>query len=163
MFTGVRSGRTIRAAIFRRGHFDAAAKAIGVPGLHPHELRHTAASLAIANGADIKVVQQMLGHASATMTLDTYGHLFDNRLNEVADALDAARTSQGVTSKDGPPEPPEGGPDEVITNSASITTHGLTWEKTDNDISAVAKSLPQADIIEHGRVSHQEHNPRSEA
>ena len=32
------------------------------PGFHPHELRHTAASLAIASGADVKVVQQMLGH-----------------------------------------------------------------------------------------------------
>ena len=63
----------------------------GFPGLHPHELRHTAASLAIANGADVKVVQQMLGHASATMTLDIYGHLFGNRLDEVADALDRAR------------------------------------------------------------------------
>ncbi|PZS19855.1 MAG: site-specific integrase, partial [Pseudonocardiales bacterium] len=40
------------------------------------------------------VVQQMLGHKSATMTLDLYGHLFDDRLDEVADALDrAARES----------------------------------------------------------------------
>jgi integrase len=37
---------------------------------------HTAASLAIASGADVKVMQQMLGHKSATMTLDQYGHLF---------------------------------------------------------------------------------------
>lgn len=59
--------------------------------LHPHELRHTAASLAIASGADVKVVQQMLGHKSATMTLDLYGHLFPDRLDVVADALDAAR------------------------------------------------------------------------
>jgi hypothetical protein len=64
--------------------------AIGVPNLHPHLLRHTAASLAIASGADVKVVQQMLGHASATMTLDTYGHLFDDRLDEVGEAMDAA-------------------------------------------------------------------------
>ena len=62
-----------------------------MPDLYPHELRHTAASLAIASGADVKVVQQMLGHGSATMTLDTYGHLFENRLDEVADAMDAAR------------------------------------------------------------------------
>ena len=33
----------------------------------------------------------MLGHASATMTLDTYGHLFDDRLDEVGDAMDRAR------------------------------------------------------------------------
>ncbi|MCU1417597.1 MAG: xerD, partial [Schumannella sp.] len=70
----------------------AASAAIGIPDLHPHQLRHTAASLAIASGADVKVVQQMLGHASATMTLDTYGHLFANRLDEVADAMDLART-----------------------------------------------------------------------
>ena len=91
VFTGVRRGGPLRAATFRRGHFDAAAKAIGLPGLHPHELRHTAASLAIANGADVKVVQQMLGHSSATMTMDTYGHLFESRLDEVGDALDRAR------------------------------------------------------------------------
>jgi len=81
----------MRATHFRSGHFDAAAKAIGQPGLHPHELRHTAANLAIASGADVKVVQQMLGHSSATMTLDTYGHLFENRLDEVGSALDLAR------------------------------------------------------------------------
>jgi hypothetical protein len=44
----------------------------------------------------VKVVQQMLGHASATMTMDTYGHLFENRLDEVADALDRARAQSEV-------------------------------------------------------------------
>lgn len=61
--------------------------------LHPHELRHTAASLAIASGADVKVVQRMLGHKSAAMTLDLYGHLFPDRLDVVADALDRDRTA----------------------------------------------------------------------
>ncbi|OLT25900.1 integrase [Nocardiopsis sp. CNR-923] len=61
-------------------------------GLTPHKLRHTAASLAIAAGADVKVVQAMLGHATATMTLDRYGHLFPDRLDEVAEAMDAARS-----------------------------------------------------------------------
>jgi Phage integrase family len=68
--------------------------------LVPHGLRHTAASLAIAAGADVKVVQQMLGHKSATMTLDLYGHLFDDRLDEVADALDrAAQSSEKSTAR----------------------------------------------------------------
>lgn len=49
--------------------------------------------MAIASGADIKIVQQMLGHKSAVMTLDQYGHLFGDRLDIVADAMDAARTS----------------------------------------------------------------------
>ena len=92
VFTGAR-GAVMRTGTFRRGALIKAAKSIGIPGFHPHELRHSAASLAIAAGADIKVVQQMLGHKSATMTLDQYGHLFGDRLDVVADALDAARTS----------------------------------------------------------------------
>lgn len=54
-------GGGLREPIFRRAAFDRAAEAIGKPGLHPHELRHTAASLAIAAGADVKVAQKMLG------------------------------------------------------------------------------------------------------
>jgi integrase len=87
-------GEPLRAGNFRRDVFTPATRRAGLDGLVPHGLRHTAASLAIAAGADVKVVQQMLGHKSATMTLDLYGHLFDDRLDEVADALDrAARTT----------------------------------------------------------------------
>jgi integrase len=62
------------------------------PGRVPHELRHTAASLAIRSGANIKVVQTMMGHASATMTRDLYGHLYDDDLDNVAKRLDTARS-----------------------------------------------------------------------
>ncbi|MCW4458791.1 site-specific integrase [Microbacterium sp. MPKO10] len=65
-----------------------------MPKVTPHDLRHTAASLAISAGANVKAVQRMLGHASAAMTLDTYTDLFDDDLDTVADALDAARTEQ---------------------------------------------------------------------
>jgi len=52
-----------------------------------------------ASGADVKVVQQMLGHASATMTLDLYGHLFDgDRLDEIADRMDELRTSRRLAA-----------------------------------------------------------------
>jgi hypothetical protein len=87
----------LRASNFRRDVFTPAAKRAGLAGLVPHELRHTAASLAIASGADVKVVQRMLGHKSATMTLDLYGHLFEDRLDEVADALDRAARAAGVS------------------------------------------------------------------
>ena len=50
----------------------------------PHDLRHTAASLAISAGANVKAVQRMLGHASASMTLDVYSDLFDDDLDAVA-------------------------------------------------------------------------------
>jgi integrase len=66
------------------------------PRVTPHDLRHTAASLAISAGANVKAVQRMLGHASAAMTLDTYAELFDDDLDTVADALDQARASSGV-------------------------------------------------------------------
>jgi len=102
VFAGVRSAGPMRVATFRRGGFNSAAKAIGIPDLHPHELRHTAASLAIAAGADVKVVQQMLGHASAAMTMDIYGHLFDDRLDEVAAAMDDARTASQRPESESP-------------------------------------------------------------
>lgn len=51
------------------------AAGLKVKDLTPHKLRHTTASLAIAAGADVKVIQQMLGHADAAMTLNIYGHL----------------------------------------------------------------------------------------
>lgn len=74
------------------GHRRSAEVPVWTNHFHPHEFRHTAASLAIASGADVKVVQEMLGHKSATMTQDLYGHLFPDRLDAVADAMDAART-----------------------------------------------------------------------
>lgn len=57
----------------------------------PHELRHVAAGLLVSAGANVKVVQKQLGHASAVMTLDTYASLFDGDLDEVADVLDLMR------------------------------------------------------------------------
>lgn len=88
-------GGPLRYSNFRGRIFDPAVEAAGLGGLGitPHKLRHTAASLAIAAGADVKVVQTMLGHKSAAMTLDVYGHLFPDRLDEVADALDVGRAA----------------------------------------------------------------------
>lgn len=62
---------------------------IAPEGMRIHDLRHTAASLAIASGADVKAVQRMLGHATATMTLDLYGHLLDRGLDDVAVRMDS--------------------------------------------------------------------------
>jgi integrase len=47
------------------------------PSITPHDLRHTAASLAVSAGANVKAVQRMLGHAKASMTLDVYADLFE--------------------------------------------------------------------------------------
>lgn len=70
-----------------RWAFDQACNEVGIKGLVPHGLRHTTASLAISAGANVKVVQRILGHATAAMTLDLYGHLLSDDLASVATAL----------------------------------------------------------------------------
>jgi integrase len=68
------------------------------PPITPHDLRHTCASLAISAGANVKVLQHMLGHATAVMTLDRYGHLMTDDLAGVADALGKAMAAAAETS-----------------------------------------------------------------
>ncbi|MFZ2237956.1 MAG: site-specific integrase [Gordonia amarae] len=70
------------------------------PEATPHDLRHTAASLAVQAGANVKVLQIMLGHKSATLTLDTYSDLFPEDLEAVAAKLDNAVTAM-QTAKSG--------------------------------------------------------------
>lgn len=59
-----------------------------------HEARHTAASLMIAAGVNVKALSTFLGHASITITLDRYGHLMPGSIAEAASLLDTylART-----------------------------------------------------------------------
>ncbi|MFV2195706.1 tyrosine-type recombinase/integrase [Nocardiopsis sp. LOL_012] len=92
VFTAPRGG-PIWLRNWRPRAFKKAVKEAGLEDrkLTPHKLRHTAASLAIAAGADVYVVQTMLGHRKPSITLDTYGHLWPDRLDEVADALGAKR------------------------------------------------------------------------
>jgi integrase len=79
LFTSPR-GHRIDPDKWPRQAFAPAARAIGRDGMHQYELRHAAASLAIAAGADVKAVQKMLGHASAAMTTDRYVY----RVHQVA-------------------------------------------------------------------------------
>lgn len=81
---GQRTGTGLR--IFRLGWFNEAAISIGLTGLTPHESRHTAASLTISAGANVKAAQRMLGHAKASVTLD----VFEEDLDAVAVSLNAA-------------------------------------------------------------------------
>lgn len=57
---------------------------IGRPDARPHDLRHTAATVAIAAGADIKSVQDLLGHATASFTLNVYAHTSDQMKKDTA-------------------------------------------------------------------------------
>jgi integrase len=98
VFYGIRTKTWLRNHVFRVGWFDPAATAVGLWGLTPHEMRHTAASLAVSAGANVKAVQRMLGHASASVTLDVYADLFDEDLDDVAVALDRVAMKTSVAN-----------------------------------------------------------------
>lgn len=65
-------------------HFEKMAAEIGAPEARVHDLRHTFAVISLQNGDDVKTVQENLGHASASFTLDVYGHVSDRMKKERA-------------------------------------------------------------------------------
>ncbi|WP_336652374.1 MULTISPECIES: tyrosine-type recombinase/integrase [unclassified Leucobacter] len=88
--------RRVHSSEKERSWWNTALSTAGVERLVLHDLRHTAASLAVSAGANVKAVQRMLGHASAAMTLDVYADLFDDDLEAVSERLDLAIASRGV-------------------------------------------------------------------
>lgn len=90
LFPSQRGGHWRQPAKQTKGHrmewLERALLAANVPYLSPNELRHTAASLLIASGADVMVAAAQLGH-SATMLLGVYADLFPSRLNETVDRM----------------------------------------------------------------------------
>jgi integrase len=91
-------GGSLRNTNWRRRVFDPAVARARLSPLRVHDLRHTAASLSIRAGASVKAVQSQLGHASATMTLDRYGHLWPDELEALSDALDVVAARAGADS-----------------------------------------------------------------
>lgn len=92
VFTAPRGG-PLRSSNFRRTVWLPAVATLAetypnLTGLRVHDLRHTAASLAISAGGNVKAVQRMLGHKTASITLDRYGHLYDEDLITLADQMD---------------------------------------------------------------------------
>lgn len=82
------------ARLFPRTERNAAGEDVTVYNVKLHELRHTAASLAIQAGANIKALQNMLGHESAGLTLDRYGHLYGSDVEAVGVAINALLTRE---------------------------------------------------------------------
>ncbi|MBR3099394.1 MAG: site-specific integrase [Clostridia bacterium] len=70
-------------------NFKARAKAIGLPDLRFHDLRHTYATLSIQNGDELKTVSENLGHFSVWFTADTYAHVTQRMKKESADKMQA--------------------------------------------------------------------------
>jgi len=87
-------GGPMRWSKWTKRYFKPAALTAGLPErLRLYDLRHTCASLLIREGATVKAVQAQLGHATASITLDTYGHLFPDELDQLAGRLEAARAA----------------------------------------------------------------------
>ncbi len=81
-------GTPIDPSNFRR-QFDKVCAKAGLVGWHPHELRHSAASIMLAAGVPLEVVSRVLGHASIRITADVYGHIMDPQRQQAADAMSA--------------------------------------------------------------------------
>ncbi len=75
VFTGV-NGRALDYGFFRRKYFKPATDKLGMKNVVIHSLRHTTGSLLASLGAPIVEVSKILGHSSAKMTLDVYGHAY---------------------------------------------------------------------------------------
>ncbi len=59
----------------------------GIEDIHPHKLRHTMATLSIANGADIKSISDKLGHSTVAITLSVYTHANEEAQRKANKAL----------------------------------------------------------------------------
>jgi len=82
------SGGPLNHGTVYRKHFWPALDEAKLPRIRFHDLRHTYASLLIAQGENIKYIQKQLGHSKPTVTLDIYAHLFDENNPDAAQRLD---------------------------------------------------------------------------
>ena len=81
-------GNTPHLSSFTSQTWKKARERIGRPDLRWHDLRHTVAALAIANGAHPKQIQELMGHSSINVTMDVYGHLLPSLGDALADGLE---------------------------------------------------------------------------
>lgn len=70
-----------------RCHKNSLCKKAGVKQIRLHDFRHSCASLLINNGANITMVSKYLGHSKIDETLNTYSHMFKNKLNDVVETI----------------------------------------------------------------------------
>lgn len=90
-------GRPVEAGNFLRRHYRPLLKRLGFPPVRFHDLRHTAATLLLLQGIHPKIVSEMLGHASVSITLDLYSHVLPDMQRDAMEAM--ARLFEGVTDE----------------------------------------------------------------
>ena len=84
-------GHPVRPTLFRRRFWQPAVDRAELSPLRIHDLRHTAVSLWIADGANPKQVAALAGHSSVSVVLDRYGHLYPAQNDELIDRLERRR------------------------------------------------------------------------
>jgi len=85
-------GTPLRRSHFHRAEFKPLLKRAGLPDIHFHALRHTMATLMLAAGVNVKVIQERLGHSKVGITLDTYSHVVPGMGRDAASKLDSMLT-----------------------------------------------------------------------
>jgi integrase len=97
------SGTLINPTNLRMRSFASLLKRAGLPKIRFHDLRHTCATLLLGRGVHAKFVQELLGHANITITLDTYSHVLpgmgDQTARAMEDALDKEDSADGEASE----------------------------------------------------------------
>jgi integrase len=84
------TGTTMSCTNLLGRHFKPLLKRAGLPAIRFHDLRHTCATILLVAGKHPKYVQELLGHASINITLDTYSHVIEGMDGGLADAMDDA-------------------------------------------------------------------------
>jgi integrase len=84
------AGTPINPSNLRQSSLAPLLKKAGLPHIRFHALRHTCASLLFQKNVHPKLVQELLGHASIAVTLDTYSHMLPGMGSEAADAMGEA-------------------------------------------------------------------------
>jgi len=87
VFTNEMGGHLVHVTVYKA--YKSIMKEIGIPNTRFHDLRHTFAVVSLENGDDVKTVQENLGHATASFTLDVYGHVNDRMRKESAERMDS--------------------------------------------------------------------------
>jgi integrase len=112
------AGKPMNYSNMVRRHFQPALEAAGLPRVKFHSLRHSYASIQLAAGQPIKYVQNQLGHAAASVTLDTYGHYMDGVNHEAAAGLEERIMGMGLKG------PGSGIPEGIPEASGGQTVNG---------------------------------------
>jgi integrase len=82
-------GTPLDRTAFRRQHFLPVLRKSGLPHMRPHDLRHTTATLLLANGVPVKMVSEMLGHANASITHNVYSHVTPSMQQQAVETMAA--------------------------------------------------------------------------